>query len=94
VISCDRIYYDAEQHVANGGAWPLVGEVYDSFVQHRETIWREWNLAIEAGETAGESLTTANLRLVVSVCLDRRRTALLVCHACATLPCRMSMISA
>jgi RNA polymerase primary sigma factor len=58
---------DIQQCVASGGAWPPVREVHDSFVQHREVIWREWNLAIEAGETARENLTTANLRLVVSV---------------------------
>jgi RNA polymerase primary sigma factor len=58
---------DIQQRVADGGSWPTLEEAHESFVQHRDQIWRDWNVAIDAGQTAREDLTSANLRLVVSV---------------------------
>jgi RNA polymerase primary sigma factor len=58
---------DIQQRMADGASWPTAEEAHESFSQNRDQIWRDWNMAIEAGQTAREHLTEANLRLVVSV---------------------------
>jgi RNA polymerase primary sigma factor len=47
--------------------WPADPDAAVMFLSQRESIWRDWNRAIEAGRLAREYLTEANLRLVVSV---------------------------
>ena len=47
--------------------WPTDPDTAVMFLSQRESIWRDWNRAIEAGRLAREYLTEANLRLVVSV---------------------------
>jgi RNA polymerase primary sigma factor len=57
------------QHALNttpASAWPEPDAVQPYFADSA-AILRAWNLAIEAGKTAREHLTEANLRLVVSV---------------------------
>ena len=58
---------DIQQRLLEGGEWPTVEEVIASFTAQRDQIWREWQAAIDSGETARKYLTEANLRLVVSV---------------------------
>jgi RNA polymerase primary sigma factor len=67
MVIFDLLPLDIQQRMANGGEWPTTQEAHDSFIQYRDQTWREWNKAIDAGITARENLTTANLRLVVSV---------------------------
>jgi RNA polymerase primary sigma factor len=67
MVIYDLLPRDIQQRVGEGGGWPSAQEVHDSFVRNCEQIWRDWKLAIEAGQTAREHLTEANLRLVVSV---------------------------
>ncbi len=47
--------------------WPADADAALVFLSQRESIWRDWNRAIDAGRLAREYLTEANLRLVVSV---------------------------
>jgi RNA polymerase primary sigma factor len=58
---------DLQQQMAQTTSWPSPEQVVDSLAAARDQLWREWNLAIEIGQTAREDLTQANLRLVVSV---------------------------
>src|SRR5512145_1016489 len=58
---------DLQQRLAENGEGPTAMEAYESLCTNRDQLWREWNIAIEAGKTAREYLTEANLRLVVSV---------------------------
>jgi RNA polymerase primary sigma factor len=67
MIIFDVLPRDIQQWLTNASDWPTMQEVNDSFVAHRDQIWRDWNLGIDAGVAAREYLTEANLRLVVSV---------------------------
>jgi RNA polymerase primary sigma factor len=67
MITYELLPREIQQRMADGGSWPTAQEAHESFIQNRDQIWRDWNMAIESGETARENLTTANLRLVVSV---------------------------
>jgi RNA polymerase primary sigma factor len=67
MVIYDLLPRDIQQRVTDGESWPSAQDVHDSFVRNCEQIWRDWKLAIEAGQTAREHLTEANLRLVVSV---------------------------
>jgi RNA polymerase primary sigma factor len=58
---------DLQQRLLNDAEWPAAEQVGEIFQAARDQLWREWNTAIEAGRTAREDLTQANLRLVVSV---------------------------
>jgi RNA polymerase primary sigma factor len=58
---------EIQQRVADGESWPALDEAHELFVHQRDQIWRDWNVAIDAGQAAREDLTSANLRLVVSV---------------------------
>jgi RNA polymerase primary sigma factor len=67
MITFDLLPQDIQQRVAEGGSWPTPEEAHESFVRNRDQIWRDWKMAIDAGQVAREDLTSANLRLVVSV---------------------------
>jgi RNA polymerase primary sigma factor len=67
MVIYDLLPRDIQQRVTDGESGPSAQDVHDSFVRNCEQIWRDWKLAIEAGQTAREHLTEANLRLVVSV---------------------------
>jgi len=67
MITFDLLPQDIQQRMAEGGSWPTAEEAHESFVRNRDQIWRDWKLAIDAGQVAREDLTSANLRLVVSV---------------------------
>ncbi len=58
---------ELQQRLAGSTEWPTSQEVYEALKTAYVQLWREWNLAIEAGKIAREDLTQANLRLVVSV---------------------------
>ncbi|MFL5803116.1 MAG: RNA polymerase sigma factor RpoD [Roseiflexaceae bacterium] len=67
MITFDLLPQDIQQRMAEGGSWPTPQEAHESFVRNRDQIWRDWELAIDAGQIARVDLTSANLRLVVSV---------------------------
>jgi RNA polymerase primary sigma factor len=67
MIIFDVLPRDIQQRLTNSSDWPSAQDVNDSFVAHRDQLWRDWNLGIDAGAAAREYLTEANLRLVVSV---------------------------
>ncbi len=56
-----------QQRLVAEPPWLSNDDVLSLFQNARDQVWREWLLAIEAGRTAREDLTQANLRLVVSV---------------------------
>jgi RNA polymerase primary sigma factor len=58
---------ELQQRLTGSTEWPTSQEVYEALKAAHLQLWREWNLAIEAGKIAREDLTQANLRLVVSV---------------------------
>jgi RNA polymerase primary sigma factor len=67
MITFDLLPQDIKQRMGEGGSWPTAEEAHESFTRNREQILRDWNKAIEMGLVAREDLTSANLRLVVSV---------------------------
>jgi RNA polymerase primary sigma factor len=67
MITFDLLPREIQQRMAEGGSWPTAQEAHESFVRNRDQILRDWNMAIDAGQVAREDLTSANLRLVVSV---------------------------
>jgi RNA polymerase primary sigma factor len=67
MITFDLLPRDIQQRMAEGGSWPTTQEAHELFVRNRDQILRDWNKAIEVGQLAREDLTSANLRLVVSV---------------------------
>jgi RNA polymerase primary sigma factor len=67
MIAFDLLPLEIKQRMAEGGSWPTLQEAHEAFVRNREQMLRDWNKAIDAGQIAREDLTSANLRLVVSV---------------------------
>jgi RNA polymerase primary sigma factor len=57
---------ELQQTLDTSATWPEPEAVASCFAD-TGLIWRNWNLAIEIGKNAREDLTSANLRLVVSV---------------------------
>jgi RNA polymerase primary sigma factor len=57
---------ELQQTLDASATWPEPEAVASCFAD-AGPIWRHWNLAIEIGKSAREDLTSANLRLVVSV---------------------------
>jgi RNA polymerase primary sigma factor len=67
MVIYDLLPKNIQQRLLDGGEWPSFEDVQAAFITQRDTIWREWVAAIDAGELARKYLTEANLRLVVSV---------------------------
>jgi RNA polymerase primary sigma factor len=67
LIIYELLPQEIKQHVAEGNDWPTAEQAHDAFVRNRDQMLRDWMKAIESGQNAREELTSANLRLVVSV---------------------------